>query len=149
MRIMISSSQVISATAQEEEYFPCSIMESAPWDIVLHKIPQCEFFLQATVLHVLLQHGYISMGCSPKGTSFPRVGPPQGHKGACSSMDSSLCGSAGPSQDHAPARASHGVTVLFWGGSPLHPAGRSLYPSEPPQRLQGQNLTHHGLHHSL
>ncbi|XP_064501646.1 protein N-terminal glutamine amidohydrolase isoform X1 [Pseudopipra pipra] len=50
------------------------------------------------------------------GTGHSSVGPPWGHKSCqqtCSSMDSSLHGSAGPCQESAPARASHWVTAFF------------------------------------
>lgn len=46
MRVMVSSSPVLSATVQEKESIHCSIMGSIPWEIVPHEILQCEFFLR-------------------------------------------------------------------------------------------------------
>lgn len=53
------------------------------------------------------------MGCSPSGTACFSVGPPKGHRSyrACSSMDFSCHGSAGPCQEPVPAGASLGLTA--------------------------------------
>lgn len=52
------------------------------------KTPQCETFLQATILHKLLQQ-WFSHGCSPSGTVCFSVGSPQGQK-SCQQICSCL-----------------------------------------------------------
>lgn len=67
------SASTFSLEAGLPTVFHCSSMVSIPAKSVLHIFLQCECFLQATVLHKMLQP---SSGCSSSGTGCSGVEPP-------------------------------------------------------------------------
>jgi len=84
-------------------------------------------------------------------------GSPRGHKPChqtCSSVGSSLHGSAGPGRSLLQRGAPHRATASFrhppapvWG--PFHGLQVEICSTVDLQGLQGDSLPHHGLHHGL
>lgn len=62
MCIMVSSSHIVSTTAQGDESFPCSSTGSLSWETVLYELLRRELITQATVLQTLLQCGFLFHG---------------------------------------------------------------------------------------
>jgi len=98
----------------------------------------------------------LSMGCRPSGTGCSSVGPPRGHQPCqqiCSSVGSSLQGSAGPARSLLQYRVPKGsqplsVIHLLWHGV-LHGLSGDICSTVDLHGLQGDSLPHQGLLHRL